>query len=173
MSSPTDDRSSTPDKTLTRADLLRGGALAGAAGLGLLLGAQPSQAQDQPADPSRSLFAITHGADDPNRAILGLVLAQAALKAADPKPVRVWLTLGGADLAHAKKAAQIRSPIFHAFGDGLTLMKKLQAGGAQFGVCPPCASFAGADDAARVEFVPLRGGDWLLSELDGARAVWL
>ena len=173
MSSPTDDPSSTPAPTLTRADLLRGGALAGAAGLGLLLGAQPSQAQDQPADPSRSLFAITHGGDDPNRAILGLVLAQAALGTAQPKPVRVWLTLGGADLAHPEKAAEIRSPIFHAFGDALTLMRKLHEGGAQFGVCPPCAAYAGAEDASRVDFVPLRGGDWLLSEMDGARTVWL
>ncbi|MEZ6189603.1 MAG: DsrE family protein [Planctomycetota bacterium] len=158
------------DDGMNRADFLKG-ALAGGLGLGALLGAQPALAQEGAEAGQKTLVAITHGNDDPNRAILALVLAQAAQQAG--AAVRVWMTLAGADLAHAEKAAKVRSPIFHAFGDAASLLAKLHEGGAELGVCPPCAAYAGATDEARPDYVPLRGGDWLHQELAGARTIWL
>ena len=110
----------------------------GSAGLVSLMGGQALAAGEKKGN---YLVAITHGGNDPNPDILGLLMA---LTAADKGfgEVQVWFTLDGSDLANKTKVERIDSPIFKKFGNASDLMKKLKDKGATFGVCPPCADLA-------------------------------
>jgi predicted peroxiredoxin len=118
------------------------------------------------------LVVITHGGNDPNRAILGLLMA---LTAADKGwgEVQVWFTLDGADLANKAKVERIDSPIYKKFGTAAEIMKKLKDKGATFGICPPCAEYAGAVGVDKLDYVEKRGADWLMKAIQDSWVAWM
>ena len=79
------------------------GAGIGVAGLGSMMGGQ-SLAEEK----GKYVIVITHGGNDPNRAILGLLLAQTVADKGWGK-AHVWVTLDGADLVNKKKADRIEA----------------------------------------------------------------
>lgn len=165
-----DDTRNESQDAVSRNDFLKTlGAGLGAAGMVSLLGGQALAAGEKT---GKYLVAITHGANDPNRAILGLLMA---LTAADKGlgAVQVWFTLDGADLANKTKVERIDSPIFKKFGNALELMKKLKEKGATFGVCPPCAEYAGAVGSDKLDYVEKRGADWLMKAAQDSWVVWM
>jgi predicted peroxiredoxin len=158
------------EKGISRQDFMRGIGLGlGAAGLASLTGT-PALAAEAAGD--RYVVAITHGGNDPNRAILGLLCAFTALDKGFGS-VHVWMTLDGADLANKTKAGRIDSPIFKKFGNAEELLKKLKEKGASFGVCPPCAEYAGAVGGDKFDFVEKQGADWLMKNIKGATVAWM
>ena len=158
------------DQGISRQNFLKGIGLGlGAAGMVSLAGGQTLAAQEKT---ERYIVAITHGGNDPNRAILGLLCAFTALDKGFGA-VQVWMTLDGADLANKTKAARIESPIFKKFGNAEELMKKLKEKGATFGVCPPCAEYMGAVGADKFDFVEKLGADWLMKNIKGATVAWM
>lgn len=157
------------DEQMERSDFLKLlGLGAGLAGLGVV-----TQAQAQsPAGTGRTLVVLSHGSDDPNRAVLALLLASVAAKKATGS-VQIWMTLGGAEVAHRKKVEALTSPIFAAMGSASSLLAELVAKGVTLKVCPPCATAAGAKGEERHPAVEEAGGDWLLANLPGAEVIWL
>jgi len=145
------------------------GAGIGIAGLGSMMGSQ-SFAQDD--KKGKYVIVITQGGNDPNRAILGLLLAQTVADKGWGK-VHVWMTLQGADLVHTKRAERIESPIYKKFGNALEIMKKIKDKGGWFGVCPPCADYFGATGSNKYDWSELAGGDWLMKNIQDARVVWI
>ena len=141
----------------------------GAAGIASMMG---GTALADDAKGTRYIVAITHGGHDPNRAILGLLCAWTALDKGFGS-VHVWMTLDGADLANRTKAGRIESPIFKKFGNAEELMKKLKDKGATFGVCPPCAEFAGVVGGDKYDFVEKQGADFLMKNIVGAAVAWM
>ena len=124
------------NRGISREDFLKSvGAGLGAAALGGLMAAGPALAA--PVEGKRYIMVITNGGNNPNRAILSLLLAWTALDKG-LGPVHVWMTLEGAELAVKNKAERIESPIFKKFGTAGELIMKLKGKGATFGVCPPC-----------------------------------
>lgn len=156
---------------ISREDFLKGvvGAGLGAAALGGLMAGPVSAA---PADAKKYIVAITHGGNNPNRAILALLLAWTALDKGFGT-VHVWMTLEGAELAVKGKAERIDSPIFKKFGNAAELMQKLKGKGATFGVCPPCAEYMGAVGGDKFDFVEKQGGDWLMKNIADAVVAWM
>jgi predicted peroxiredoxin len=156
------------DDGVSRLDFLKTlGIGLGAAGLGSLMSGEVLAEEGKK---GKYVVVITSGGNNPNRAILPLLLANAA---ADKGwgSVHVWMTLEGADLANKSKVERIESPIFKKFGNALELMKKLKEKGAWFGVCPPCADyFVGGD---KLDFVERAGGDWLMKNIQDAWVVWM
>jgi len=155
------------DERMERSDFLKLiGLGAGLAGLGAV-----TQAQPVPGAPGRYLVVLTHGGDDPDRAVLALHLAQVIL-AKGLGSVQVWMTLRGAEVAHKEKSAALRSTIFASAGSAAELVADLVAKGATFHLCPPCAAAAGAKGDAKHAAVVEAGGDWLLAQLGGAQVLW-
>jgi predicted peroxiredoxin len=145
------------------------GAGVGIAGISSLVGGQ-AMAQEQ--KPGKYVVVITHGGDDPNRAIFGLLMADTALDKGWGK-VHVWMTLGGADLVNKKKVDKIDSPIYKKFGNAAEIMKKIKDKGGWFGVCPPCADYFGATGGDKIDYVELAGGDWLMKNIQDAWVVYI
>lgn len=157
-------------ENMTRGDFLKAVGLgAGSIGLAAMMG---GQALAEEGKKGKYIVAITNGGNDPNRAILGLLMAYTALDKGLGE-VHVWMTLEGADLANRTKAEKIESPIFKKFGNAHDLMKKLKEGGASFGVCPPCAEYMGAVGDSKFDFVEKRGADWLMKNLQDAWVAWM
>jgi len=75
------------------------GAGLGVAGLGSMMGAQSFADIEKK---GKYVIVITHGGDDPNRAIFGLLMAQTVADKGWGK-VHVWMTLDGADLVNKKR----------------------------------------------------------------------
>lgn len=160
----------TQGEGVNRMDFLKSlGAGLGAVGLASMMGGQALADMEKK---GKYIFVVTNGGNNPNRAILALILAQVV---ADKGwgSVDVWMTLEGADLAHKNKAERIDSPIFKKFGNALELMKKLKEKGAKFGVCPPCAEYAGAVGNDKFEWIEKAGGDWLMKSMQDAQVVWM
>jgi predicted peroxiredoxin len=158
------------DGGISREDFLKGvGAGLGAVALGGIMGGQASAAQGEA---RKYIVAITNGGNNPNRAVLALLMA---LTAQDKGfgSVHVWMTLEGADLAVKNKAERIDSPIFKKFGTAAELIKKLKDKGATFGVCPPCAEYAGAVGNDKYDFVEKQGADWLMKNIADAVVAWM
>jgi predicted peroxiredoxin len=145
------------------------GAGIGMAGMASFMGGPASAQADKK---GKYIFVITHGADDVNRAILGLLLAQIAGDKGWGQ-VNVWLTLGGADLANKKRTEKIESPIYKPFGNAASIIKKIKDKGGWFGCCPPCAEFFGSTGGDKYDFVEMAGGDWLLKNVQDAWVLWL
>ncbi len=145
------------------------GAGLGMAGLAAALGGQAFAKSDAK---GKYVVVITHGADDPNRAIFGLLMAMTAAEKGWGQ-VNVWMTLGGADLANKKRTDKIESPIYKSFGNATQIMKKIKDKGGWFGVCPPCAEFYGSTGSDRYEFVEQAGGDWLMKNIQDAWVVYI
>jgi predicted peroxiredoxin len=155
---------------MDRGDFLRTlGAGLGVAGLGTLLGGQAFAEMEKK---GKYVIVITHGAGNPNRAIFALLMAQVVAKKGWG-PVHVWMTLEGAELAHKDKPERIESPIFKKFGNALALMNDIKEKGGTFGVCPPCAEYAGAKGDNKLDFVTEAGGDWLMQNIQDAWVLWM
>ena len=154
----------------TKRDFLKMlGAGFGIAGIGSLVGA-PAMAQTEKT--GKYVIVITHGGDDPNRAILGLLLAQTVGDKGWGK-VHVWVTLSGADLANKKRVEKIQSPIYKSSGTAAEIMKKIRDKGGWFGCCPPCAEYFGSTGSDKIDYVELAGGDWLMKNIQDAWVVWM
>ena len=164
------DEKNTQQAGLDRKDFLKTvGAGLGLAGAGALFGGQAFAEME---NKGKYVFVITHGADDPNRTIFALLMAQVVAKKKWGS-VHVWTTLAGAELAHKDKPERIESPIFKNFGNAMTLIEDLKERGATFGVCPPCAEYFGATDAALLPYFAKAGGDWLMENIQGAWTLWM
>lgn len=157
------------EEGLSRNDFLKAMGLGlGAAGLGSLLGGTPAFAEGD--KKGKYIVVVTNGGNNPNRAILALLLAETAA-AKGWGSVHIWMTLEGADLASKSKVERIESPIFKKFGNALELMKKIREKGGWFGVCPPCADYFASND--KLDFVEKAGGDWLMKNMQDAWMVWM
>ncbi len=95
------------------------GAGIGVASLSSMMGGQTFAEEKK----GKYIIVITHGGNDPNRAVLGLLLAQTVADKGWGK-VNVWMTLEGADLVHKKRAEKIDSPMYKKFGNALEIMKE-------------------------------------------------
>jgi predicted peroxiredoxin len=84
------------------------------------------------------LVTITHGPEDPDRAVVGLVVARAA--AMEGHGTHVFLTADGALLARRGVGATVRAPGFPPADE---LLDDLAQRGAELIVCPPCAEARG------------------------------
>ena len=158
------------DVGISRHDFIKGiGMGLGAAGLASIVGG-PAMAEE--AKGQRYVVVITHGGNDPNRAILALLCAWTALDKGFGA-VHVWMTLEGAELANKTKAGRIESPIFKKFGNAEELLNKLKGKGATFGVCPPCAEYMGATGSDKYDFIEKLGADWLMKNIAGAAVAWM
>ncbi len=144
------------------------GAGIGMAGLSSMMGGQALADEKK----GKYIVVITQGGNDPNRAILALLLAQTVADKGWGK-VHVWMTLDGADLANKKKTERIESPIYKKFGNALEIMKKIKDKGGWFGICPPCADYFGASGSDKHDWVELAGGDWLMKNIQDAWVVWI
>ena len=159
------------EQAINRHDFLKNiGMGLGAVGLASMMGGVATAAEEGTVN--RYLVAITHGGEDPNRAILGLLLAFTALDKGFGS-VHVWMTLGGAELANKTKASRIESPIFKKFGNAEELLNKLKDKGATFGVCPPCAEYMGSTGSDKFDFVEKQGADWLMKNIAGVIVAWM
>jgi predicted peroxiredoxin len=146
------------------------GAGLGVAGVGSMMGAQAFGADIE--KKGKYVIVITHGGNDPNRAIFALLMAQTAADK-DWGKVHVWMTIDGADLVHKKNAERIESPIYKKFGNAAEIMKKIKDKGGWFGVCPPCAEYFGATGSDKYDWVELAGGDWLMKNIQDAWVLWM
>jgi len=155
---------------ISREEFLKGmGAGLGAMALGGLM-AGPAVAGEGSA--KKYIVVLTNGGNNPNRAILGLLMAFTALDKGFGA-VHVWMTLEGAEVAVKGKAERIESPIFKKFGTAAELVQKLKAKGATFGVCPPCADYMGAVGGEKYEFVDKQGADWLMKNMADGVVAWM
>jgi predicted peroxiredoxin len=146
------------------------GAGLGIAGVSSMMGAQTLAADIE--KKGKYVIVITHGGNDPNRAIFGLLMAQTVADK-DWGKVYVWMTLDGADLVNKKKPERIESPIYKKFGNAAEIMKKIKDKGGWFGVCPPCAEYFGATGSDKYDWVELAGGDWLMKNMQDAWVLWI
>jgi predicted peroxiredoxin len=142
----------------------------GVAGVGAMMGVQAFAADAE--KKGKYVIVITHGGNDPNRAIFGLLMAQTVADKEWGK-VYVWMTLDGADLVNKKKTERIDSPIYKKFGNAAEIMKKIKDKGGWFGVCPPCAEYFGATGSDKYDWVDLAGGDWLMKNMQDAWVLWI
>jgi predicted peroxiredoxin len=158
------------DELLSRGDFMKTvGMGIGAAGLAAIMGGNAVAAEGE--KKGKYMVVASSGGNDPNRAVLALILASVAQDKG--YEVQIWMTLEGADLANKTKTERIVSPIFKKFGSAHDLMKKLKDKGAVFGVCGPGAEYAGATGSNKYDFVELRGADWILKNIQDAYVVWM
>ena len=157
-------------ETESKRDFLKAlGAGMGLAGLASVMGG-PAMAQSE--KKNKYIIVITHGGNNPNRAILGLLMAETVVNKGWGQ-VHVWMTLEGADLANKKRTDQIDSPVYKKFGNASSIMKKIKDKGGWFGVCPPCAEYFGVTGGDKYDWVELAGGDWLMKNIQDAWVVWM
>ncbi len=162
------------DEGANKRDFLKAlGAGFGIAGLTSMMGTKSFADAERK---GKYVIVITHGGNDPNRAIFGLLMAQVVTDKGWGK-VHVWMTLDGADLCNKKKTEKIESPIYKKFGNAFDIMKKIKDKGGWFGVCPPCAEscaeYFGAAGGDKDDWVELAGGDWLMKNIQDAWVVWI
>jgi predicted peroxiredoxin len=159
------------EEGMDRAEFLKTVGLAGLgmAGLSALAGGTPALADAE--KKGKYVFVISHGGNDPNRAVFGLLMA-ATVAEKGWGSVHVWTVLEGAELAHKEKLPKIESPIYKKFGTARELVEKLKNLGATFGVCPPCADYFGATGDAKVDLFERAGGDWLMKNIQDSWVTW-
>ena len=116
-----------------------------------------------------SVVVITHGEDDPARAILALILAE-RLPAGDN---HVWFSLEGGPLCKRGAAEKISSPVFEKQGTAEELLAKIKKNGAQLHICPACAAHFGVKGEEAMDDLDEKGADWLLPMMATHRVVWL
>jgi predicted peroxiredoxin len=161
------------EAAMTRSDFLK---LAGAGGLGLatLMGmsAPAMAAEDKGGKKGKFLFVISAGSNDPNRALLALLLADVAQKQ-ELGQVHIYLWDQGAELCRVGHPEKIVSPNFHRLGNALGLLERLHKNGAQIGVCPPCADWTGAVDGNKYPWAEREDGGVLLRSMQESWTAWL
>jgi predicted peroxiredoxin len=164
-----DEKKNMAQEELGKRDFLKAmGAGFGVAGLTSFMGGPAFAQADKK---GKYLVVITNGANDPNRAILGLLMAQVAIDKGWGK-VHVWFTLNGADLANRKRTDSIESPIFKKFGSATKIMNNIKEKGGWFGCCPPCAEFLASTGSDKHDFVEMAGGDWLMKNIQDSWVAW-
>jgi len=156
---------------LSRGDFLK---MAGVAGLGLAglgtLISSPATAQE--GKKGKFLFVVSSGANNPNKAILALLLADVVQKR-EFGDVHIWMVLEGAELCRKGHPEKIVSPAYKKFGSASEIMERIKKNGGKFGVCPPCAEWVGAEGANRIEWVEDQGGAWLMTNIQNSHVIWL
>lgn len=146
----------------------------GTAGLGIAglsaLASVPASAEE--GKKGKYIIVVTHGGNNPNRAIWALLMADTILKKGWGD-VHVWMTIEGADLCKKGNPEKIISPIFQKFGNAEEIMERVKKNGGKFGVCPPCAEYFGMKGEEKYDWVELQGGDWLMKNIQNAWVVWM
>jgi predicted peroxiredoxin len=163
----------TEQDELSRQDFLRTAGLAGLglAGLGAMMSAPASAEEAKEGKKGRYVIVITHGGNNPNRAIWALLMAETIQKKG-LGDVHVWMTIEGAELSKKSVPEKIVSPIFSKFGNAMEIMDRVRKNGCKFGVCPPCAEYFSAKGDEKFDWVELQGGDWLMKNIQNAWVVW-
>ena len=170
MSDEEKDMNMEGEESQSKRDFLKTlGAGLGMAGLASVMGG-PAFAQAE--KKGKYVIVISNGGNNPNRAILGLLLAQTVLDKGWGQAY-VWMTLEGADLAHKKRAEKLEAPVYKSFGTAAQIIQKIKDKGGWFGLCPPCADYFGAKGGDKYDFVEMAGGDWLMKNIQDAWVVWL
>jgi len=158
-------------KGMNRGDFLK---VVGAAGLGVAglsaVASAPVSAEE--GKKGKYIIVVTHGGNNPNRAILGLLLADVAQKKG-LGDVYVWMTLEGADLCKKGNLEKISSPVYQKFGNALEIAERVRKNGGKFGLCPPCADYFGVKGDEKYDWVELQGGDWLMKNIQDAWVIWM
>lgn len=155
---------------LSRADFLKmAGAGLGIAGLGAFM-SSPVSAQE--GKKGKYLFVVSCGANNPNKSVLPLILADIVQKQ-ELGDVHIWMVLEGAELCRKGHPEKIVGPAYQKFGNAFDIMERIRKNGGTFGVCPPCADWVGAVGENRYEWVANQGGDWLMKNIRDAFVVWL
>jgi len=115
----------------SRGDFLK---MAGAAGLGIAgLGAiMSSPASAQEGKKGKYLIILTSGSNNPNRAILALLLADTVQKR-EFGSVHIYMVLEGVELCKKGHAEKIVSPAYHKFGNAFDMMERIRKNGGTFG----------------------------------------
>ena len=155
---------------MTRNDFLK---LAGAGGLGMAammgMGAPAMAGEGQR---RKFLFVISAGSNDPNRAMLALLLADVVQKQ-EFGDVHLYLWSEGAELCKVGHPEKITGSNFHRLGDALGMLERLARNGAQIGVCPPCADWHGAVDDKLHEWCQREDGIVLMQSVMESHTAWL
>lgn len=159
---------------LSRGDFLKmaGAAGLGLAGLGALMSSPVSAEQGKEGKKKKYLFVVSSGGNNPNRAILALLLADVVQKK-EFGEVHIWLVLEGAELCRKGHPEKIVGPAYQKFGNAFDMMERIRKNGGKFGVCPPCAEWVGATGDSRIEYVENQGGDWIMKNIQDSLVVWL
>ena len=111
----------------------------------------------------RFCVTITNAENDPDRATVGMVLANAAL--ASGKEVLVFLSVEGVRLAGDGYGERIAQP---GFAPMTELLANFAAGGGKLLVCTPCAKTRGIDTQPLVAGAVLGGGAGLVEFMSAA-----
>ncbi len=116
---------------------------------------------------NRFVVTITHSADDPDKATVGMVIANAA--AASGKETLVFLSNEGVRLGAVGCGDAIHQ---EGFAPMTELLSNFASNGGTFLVCTPCAKVRGLDTAELVAGAKLGGGAGLVEFMttDGTAA---
>ncbi|MDP3047985.1 MAG: hypothetical protein Q8N12_00965 [Thermodesulfovibrionales bacterium] len=159
---------------LSRADFLK---MAGAAGLGIAglsaIMSSPASAQEgKEGKKKKYLFVITSGSNDPNRAILSLLLADTVQKR-ELGNVHIYMALEGAELCKKGAPEKIISLSFVKAGNAFDMMERIRKNGGKFAVCPPCADRFSAIGDQRIDWVENQDGIWFMEIIQDSIVSWL
>lgn len=164
------------DEGINRGDFLKmaGASVLGLAGIGALVGmSSPVMATPgKDGKKGKFLFVITAGSNDPNRAMLALLLADVVQKQ-ELGDVHIYLVLEGAELCKVGRPEKIFSSNFHRLGHALGVLERLAKNGARIGVCPPCADWVGAVGDNKYEWAQREDGGPLLRSMQESWTAWL
>jgi predicted peroxiredoxin len=168
-----DHREEKDRKELSRQDFLKAAGIAGLgmAGLGAMMSSPAAAQEAKDGKKGKYVIVITHGGNNPNRAIWALLMAETIQKKG-LGDVHVWMTIEGADLCKKSVPEKIVSPIFSKFGNAMEIMDRVRKNGCKFGVCPPCAEYFSAKSDEKFDWVELQGGDWLMKNIQDSWVVW-
>lgn len=115
---------------------------------------------------NRFVVTITHATDDPDKATVGMVIANAA--AASGKETLVFLSNEGVRLAAVGFGSAIAQ---EGFAEMTDLLANFAAAGGTLLVCTPCAKVRGVDTAELVAGAKLGGGAGLVEFMTAEGAV--
>lgn len=158
----------------SRGDFLK---MAGAAGLGIaglsaFMSAPVSAEEAKDGKKKRYLFVLSSGGNNPNRAILALLLADTVQKR-EFGDVHIYMVLEGVELCKKGLAEKIVSPAYHKFGNAFEMMERIRKNGGTFGACPSCLDWVGATGENKYDWITPQGGDWLMKNIQDSLTVWL
>ncbi len=115
----------------------------------------------------RFIVSLTRGCDDPDRATVAFVVANAAL--GSDRDTVVFLSIEGVRLSQRGAANGINESGFAALSD---LLAQFAAGGGQIFVCSPCFKKRGLDESALIPGAQIVGGARLVEFMaEGAASI--
>jgi len=154
---------------MSRNDFLK---LAGAGGLGMAAMGMTGPAMAGEGKKGKFLFVISAGSNDPNRAMLALLLADVVQKQ-ELGDVHIYLWGEAAELCKVGSPDKIVSSNFFRLGDALGMLERLARNGAQIGVCPPCADWHSAVDDQLYDWCKREDGGVLMRSMMESWTAWL